>query len=102
KRGIKRVRGRVIGDGSLFDSRKGGPDSGWRTSIFVGPLTALSFDHGKSPDGQAAFQRHPVLDAARILRHILEKRGIRVSGGVGTGAAPARDRKLAAAPSMPL
>jgi D-alanyl-D-alanine carboxypeptidase/D-alanyl-D-alanine-endopeptidase (penicillin-binding protein 4) len=102
KRGVKQVHGRVIGDGSLFDSRKGGPDSGWRTSIFIGPLTALTFNRGKSPDAEAAFQTRPVLAAAQTLRATLEKRGITVSGTAGTGAAPARARKLAAVPSRPM
>jgi serine-type D-Ala-D-Ala carboxypeptidase/endopeptidase (penicillin-binding protein 4) len=99
RRGIKGVRGKVLGDGSLFDSRKGGPDSGWRTSIFVGPLSALSFNRGRSLHAEAAFQTHPVLATARILRAELEKRGIRVSGPAATGAAPAGASRIAAVSS---
>jgi D-alanyl-D-alanine carboxypeptidase/D-alanyl-D-alanine-endopeptidase (penicillin-binding protein 4) len=95
RRGVKRVRGKVIGDGSLFDSRTGGPDSGGRTSIFVGPLSALSFDHGRSSDAGGAYQANPVLATAGILRAELEKRGIHVSGPAATGKAPAKSRKLA-------
>ena len=31
--GIERVTGRILGDESRFDSLRGGPDSGYRTSI---------------------------------------------------------------------
>jgi peptidoglycan/xylan/chitin deacetylase (PgdA/CDA1 family) len=99
ERGVKGVRGKVIGDGSLFDSRRGGPDSGWRTSIFVGPLSALSFNRGRSPDAGGAFQVDPVLASARTFRAALERRGIRVSGSAATGAAPARAKRLAAVSS---
>lgn len=99
RHGVKEVRGRVIGDGSLFDSRRGGPDSGGRTSIFVGPVAALSFNRGRSRDAKAAYQNDPVLIAAHVLRAGLERRGIHVSGRAGTGRAPAGARRLAAVPS---
>ena len=99
KRGVKRVRGRVLGDGSLFDTRTGGPDSAWRTSIFVGPLAALSFDRGRSPDEQAAFQRNPVRATAEVFRAALERRGIDVSGRAGTGTAPRGSARLASVES---
>lgn len=95
RRGVQRVRGEVIGDGSLFDSRTGGPDSAWRTSIFVGPLSALSFNRGKSREADGAYQTDPVLATASVLRTGLEKRGIHVSGAAGTGTAPARAKTLA-------
>ena len=44
--GIARVAGRVYGDESRFDSLRGGPESGYSTSIWVGPLSALSFNRG--------------------------------------------------------
>jgi serine-type D-Ala-D-Ala carboxypeptidase/endopeptidase (penicillin-binding protein 4) len=99
RRGVKRVHGKLVGDGSLFDSQTGGPDSGWRTSIFIGPLAALSFNHGKSRNAEAAYQARPVLATARILRLALRKRGIHVSGPAATGTAPAGARRLATIPS---
>jgi D-alanyl-D-alanine carboxypeptidase/D-alanyl-D-alanine-endopeptidase (penicillin-binding protein 4) len=96
RRGVKRVHGRVIGDGSLFDARTGGPDSGGRTSIFVGPLSALSFNRGRSRDAEGAYQADPVLATAGMLRDGLEKKGIHVSEPAATGTAPARARTLAA------
>ena len=35
--GIRRVSGRIIGDETAFDTRRGGPSSGYRTSGYVGP-----------------------------------------------------------------
>lgn len=100
RHGIDRVRGDVIGDGSLFDSRTGGPDTRGRTSIFIGPLSALSFDRGKSSDAGAAFQSNPALATARVFRAELERRGLRVSGRSATGSAPRRARRLAGVPSV--
>ena len=40
--GVERVTGRVYGDESRHDSLRGGPDSGYGVSIWVGPLSALS------------------------------------------------------------
>jgi D-alanyl-D-alanine carboxypeptidase/D-alanyl-D-alanine-endopeptidase (penicillin-binding protein 4) len=100
--GVRSVRGSVFGDGSLFDSRTGGPDSGWRTSIFIGPLSALTFNRGKSPAVEGAFAPDPALAAARALRATFQKHAIRVSGGVGTGHAPSRARVVGAVASRPL
>jgi D-alanyl-D-alanine carboxypeptidase/D-alanyl-D-alanine-endopeptidase (penicillin-binding protein 4) len=44
--GIERVTGRVYGDESRHDSLRGGPYSAFGVSIWVGPLSALSFNRG--------------------------------------------------------
>ena len=44
--GIERVTGRVIGDESAFDSLRGGPESGFGVSPWVGPLSGLSYNRG--------------------------------------------------------
>ena len=54
--GIDRVTGRVYGDESAFDSLRGGPDSGYGLSTWVGPLSALSFNRGLFTRA-ASFQR---------------------------------------------
>ena len=101
KRGLRRLDGQVVGDASLFDSRTGGPDSGWRTSIFIGPVSALSFDRGKATNAEAAYQAKPALAAADVLRAALEKHGVEVSGLSATGTAPAGARRLATVASRP-
>jgi len=59
ERGITRIEGRVYGDESLFDSRRGGPNSGYRYSPYMGGvLSALTYRRGfhdrLSPPADAA------------------------------------------------
>jgi serine-type D-Ala-D-Ala carboxypeptidase/endopeptidase (penicillin-binding protein 4) len=84
--GFTRVTGRVYGDESLFDALRGGPDSGYRTSPWVGPLSALDFNHGYGTRGFAA---SPALLAAQKLNAALEDDDIAVRGKASTGVAPA-------------
>lgn len=90
--GIRRVAGRVRGDESRYDSLRGGPASGYRTSSFVGPLSALSFNSG---DSRRGFQSNPPRVAARKLTKALEQRGVPVRGAARTGKAPAGAAPLA-------
>src|SRR5512132_3896033 len=53
--GIKQVTGRIYGDESAFDSLRGGPDSHYGTSIWVGPLSGLSFNRGLAKTSGSAF-----------------------------------------------
>lgn len=82
--GIKRVAGRVFGDDTYFDSRRGA--LGWKPS-YVGiesrPLSALSVAGlpYAGVNGSAAA-------AARALTEALEARGIAVTGRAGAGRAP--------------
>jgi D-alanyl-D-alanine carboxypeptidase/D-alanyl-D-alanine-endopeptidase (penicillin-binding protein 4) len=84
--GFKRVTGRVYGDETLFDGRRGGPESGYRTSPWVGPLSALEFNHGLASSGH--FVSNPARHAARRLDAALEKRGIKVRRKPGLRRAP--------------
>ena len=40
------MTGRIVGDESNHDSLRGGPDSGYGVSEWVGPLSGLPFNHG--------------------------------------------------------
>ena len=80
--GLREVTGRVIGDESAFDSRRGGPSEGYRTTGDVGPLSALTFNRGRSGLRSPYFQRSPARFAAREFDKALRRRG------VFTGAAP--------------
>jgi len=97
--GLRRVMGRIRGDESRHDSRRGGPASDYQTSGFVGPLSALSFNRGESGGG---FQSNPPKVAARQLTRALERRGIGVRDGAGTGTAPPAAAALAGVSSPPL
>src|SRR4051812_37453103 len=83
--GFTRVTGRVYGDESLFDTLRGGPDSGYRTSPWVGPLSALDINHGY---GTRGFLANPALFAAQKLKVALERENIDVRGKASTGVAP--------------
>ena len=70
--GIQRVTGRVYGDESAFDSLRGGPDSGYGVSTWVGPLSALSFNRGLFTESGRGFQANPPAFAAARLDDALE------------------------------
>lgn len=93
--GFKVVTGAVVGDESLFDSLRGGPDSNYRTSIWVGPLSAIGFDRGLANSNGTAFQKEPPQFAAAKLNEALERRGIQVRGKPRTGTAPVGSVELA-------
>ena len=96
--GIGSVSGRVLGDESFYDSKRGA--AGWKQS-FVGrespPLSALIVDRAQ---GWPALS--PPLLAARALRDALVRRGISVGGRPGLGVAPGTAISLASDTSDPL
>jgi D-alanyl-D-alanine carboxypeptidase/D-alanyl-D-alanine-endopeptidase (penicillin-binding protein 4) len=100
--GVTQVTGRVVGDESYFDSLRGGPDSGFGVSFYVGPLSALSFDRGLANAGGSAFQRNPPDFTAGKFRAALVKRGILVRGTASTGTTPAGATFLTEVDSPPM
>jgi D-alanyl-D-alanine carboxypeptidase/D-alanyl-D-alanine-endopeptidase (penicillin-binding protein 4) len=100
--GVERVAGRVYGDESAFDNLRGGPDSGYGTSIWVGPLSGLGYNRGLGSENGSSFQTNPPSFAAGRLTDALRRRGIAVSGSPTAGAAPKTADVLAAveSPSM--
>jgi D-alanyl-D-alanine carboxypeptidase/D-alanyl-D-alanine-endopeptidase (penicillin-binding protein 4) len=100
--GITRVTGRVYGDESRFDSLRGGPDSGYGTSIYVGPLSALSYNRGFANDSGSAFQSNPPAFAAGRLDALLEARGVSVRGAPSSAVAPSGAEVLAQVESPPV
>jgi D-alanyl-D-alanine carboxypeptidase/D-alanyl-D-alanine-endopeptidase (penicillin-binding protein 4) len=99
KAGIKRVTGRIYGDESRFDSRRGGPESGFRISPYVGPLSGLAYNRGLSSESGRGYQANPPAFAAARLDSALARRDISVAGAPRAGEAPADARVLAAVES---
>lgn len=97
--GVTAVRGGVHGDESFFDSIRGVHDSGYSTSPWVGPLSALSVNHGY--DG-SHFQSNPASYAASVLRKTLEADAIAPGHPAATSAAPDDARVLATVQSAPM
>jgi serine-type D-Ala-D-Ala carboxypeptidase/endopeptidase (penicillin-binding protein 4) len=100
--GIQRVTGRVYGDESRFDALRGGPASGYGTSVWVGPLSALSFNRGLASERGFSFQRTPPSFAAARLDAALERRGIRVAQAPRARATPSGTTLMATVESPPM
>jgi serine-type D-Ala-D-Ala carboxypeptidase/endopeptidase (penicillin-binding protein 4) len=100
--GIERVTGRVYGDGSAFDSLRGGPDSGYGVSPWVGPLSGLSYNRGLFTEGGRGFQANPPAFAAARLDDALEARGVAVRLKPRAGTTPSGARVLASVESPPM
>ena len=100
--GITRVTGRIYGDESEFDSLRGGPDSGYGVSIWVGPLSALSYNRGLFTEGGRGFQANPPAFAAARLDDALGKRHIPVRLKPRAGVAPEAATVLASVDSPPM
>jgi len=97
--GLRRVSGRLVGDESAFDRRRGPPSSGYRTSVYVGPLSALSFNRGLTGVRAPYFQVSPGLFAAQAFERALRREGVRFGARARTGVAPDDAAPLAAAMS---
>jgi serine-type D-Ala-D-Ala carboxypeptidase/endopeptidase (penicillin-binding protein 4) len=100
--GVERVTGRIYGDESRHDSLRGGPDSGYAVSIWVGPLSALSFNRGLASESGRSWQVSPPAFAAARLDTALEARGVRVRLKPRAGATPAGATELASVDSPPM
>jgi serine-type D-Ala-D-Ala carboxypeptidase/endopeptidase (penicillin-binding protein 4) len=100
--GIRRVTGRVYGDESAFDSLRGGPDSGYATSVWVGPLSALSYNRGLFTETGRGFQANPPAFAAARLDDALETSGIAVRLRPRAGVTPPEATVLASVESPPM
>jgi D-alanyl-D-alanine carboxypeptidase/D-alanyl-D-alanine-endopeptidase (penicillin-binding protein 4) len=98
-RGIRRVTGSIIGDASMFDSRRGGPATGYAADVpdFGGQLSALTYDHGASTK-----RLSPGEFAARELMLILRADHVRGKLAKHTHATPRHAHLLATVRSPPL
>lgn len=93
--GVRVIRGRVLGDGSLFDARRGSYDSGYAYDDDLGgSLGGLVVDRGRGAD--------PGLYAAQRLRAELVRSGVSVRGASASGGLPGPGVVLAGVSSVPL
>jgi serine-type D-Ala-D-Ala carboxypeptidase/endopeptidase (penicillin-binding protein 4) len=83
--GLREITGRVIGDESAFDSLRGPPSEGYRTTSEVGPLSALTFNRGRTGARRPYWQKRPPLFAARALERALKRRDVSIGGAARTG-----------------
>lgn len=83
--GLTRIEGRVIGDESAFDAFRGPLTA--RLEYWVGPLSALSFNHGRTGKRRPYFQTSPARFAAQAFEKALKQRGVRIARKARAGAA---------------
>lgn len=100
--GLERVTGRVIGDETAFDGRRGPPSSLFRTSSYVGPLSALAFKRGRTGLRSPWFQTSPGLFAAQAFERVLRRERVITGSRALTGRTPASAAPLAEVASPPI
>ena len=99
--GLREVRGRVVGDESLYDSKRSGPSEGYEVSTELGgPMSALAYNHGLTSDGR--FQADPAKYAAARLTAALRNEGVDVAKPARDGRAPDGAAALAETSSLPM
>lgn len=86
--GIRRVTGRLFADDSLFDRLRGVADSGYATSPYIGPLSALSFNAGFAGPTPARFSSDPAKLAASKLAKALRAAGVSIRSQVALRPLP--------------
>ena len=111
--GLERVTGRVIGDESAFDAFRGVPSSNFRLTSEVGPLSALSYNRGRTGVSRPYYQSSPALlrraglrPGARAPRHQDRRRRPLRAGAdrddavLGVAVAPDRDDRAPDEPAV--
>jgi D-alanyl-D-alanine carboxypeptidase/D-alanyl-D-alanine-endopeptidase (penicillin-binding protein 4) len=86
--GIVEVSGRVRGDESAFDGARGVPSDGFRVTSEVGPLSALTFNRGRTGRRSPYWQNRPARFTAAAFSKQLRHLGIAVRGRASTGVTP--------------
>jgi D-alanyl-D-alanine carboxypeptidase/D-alanyl-D-alanine-endopeptidase (penicillin-binding protein 4) len=103
--GVTRITGGVIGDESLFDTLRGGPDSAYRPDSDLGGwLSALAWRHGRSGAGSparaAATQLATMLKARDITYGRKPRAGVMASTGATLAQAEATPLATVPSPTM--
>jgi serine-type D-Ala-D-Ala carboxypeptidase/endopeptidase (penicillin-binding protein 4) len=101
--GFTRVTGRIVGDESNFDSRRGTAYSGFAASVDIGgPMSALSYNRGLGSERGFSFQSNPPAFAAAKLAAALKDHGIPVRRKPIAGSTPQGADVLASVDSPPM
>jgi D-alanyl-D-alanine carboxypeptidase/D-alanyl-D-alanine-endopeptidase (penicillin-binding protein 4) len=101
--GIKAVTGRLYGDDTIFDRKRGVLDSGYATSQYIGPLSGLDFNSGFAGNTSSShFSSEPAKLATQTLDNSMRHSGIKISSTVALGKTPAAAKSVAVIRSQPL
>jgi D-alanyl-D-alanine carboxypeptidase/D-alanyl-D-alanine-endopeptidase (penicillin-binding protein 4) len=101
--GIKQVTGRLYGDDTIFDRKRGVLDSHYATSSYIGPLSGLAFNSGFAGNSSSShFSSDPAKLATQRLDNSMRHSGIRVSPKIALGKTPGDAKSVAVVRSQPL
>jgi D-alanyl-D-alanine carboxypeptidase/D-alanyl-D-alanine-endopeptidase (penicillin-binding protein 4) len=101
--GIKQVTGRLYGDDTIFDRKRGVLDSGYATSPYIGPLSGLDFNSGFAGNTSSShFSSDPAKLATQTLDSSMRHSGIKLSPTIALGKTPTGARSVAVVRSAPL
>ncbi|HEX3736137.1 MAG TPA: D-alanyl-D-alanine carboxypeptidase/D-alanyl-D-alanine-endopeptidase [Solirubrobacterales bacterium] len=101
--GIKAVTGRLYGDDTIFDRRRGVADSHYATSIYIGPLSGLDFNSGFAGNTSSShFSSEPAKLATQTLDNSMRHSGIKVGPTIALRKTPADAKSVAIVRSAPL
>ena len=100
--GVREITGSIVGDETLFDTRRTGPSGdGAFDAELGGPLSALAYDRGAQAPGGPP-QADPARAAAARFDDVLEARGVTIHGVPRAGATAPGALPVAAAGSPPV
>ena len=102
--GVRRIRGPLVADEHLFDSRRTVPTWPAYYSAYASPLSALATNQDYAGNGRGSYVSSPPVAAAQRARAALAANGVRQTGALTTGVTPAAARPLGASvsPALPL
>jgi D-alanyl-D-alanine carboxypeptidase/D-alanyl-D-alanine-endopeptidase (penicillin-binding protein 4) len=103
--GIRRVDGAIVGDGTVFDTLRGTPATGFAPDLELeGQLGGLVYDAGFTSPFENALQPRPALFATQAFVAALRAAGVQVPGStpIWTGGAPPSASLVASVASPPI
>jgi serine-type D-Ala-D-Ala carboxypeptidase/endopeptidase (penicillin-binding protein 4) len=101
--GIKGVTGRLYGDDTVFDRKRGVLDSNYATSIYIGPLSGLDFNSGFAGNTSSShFSSDPAKLATQTLDNSMRHSGIKIGPTIALGKTPADAKSVAVVRSPPI
>lgn len=83
--GVKRIGGDLVVDDTVFDRKRGVPDSGFGPSPYIAPLAGLTY-------GGSTYSGDPAIAAGSAFRSFLAEAGIKLSGGLKQRKLPGKLR----------
>jgi serine-type D-Ala-D-Ala carboxypeptidase/endopeptidase (penicillin-binding protein 4) len=103
--GVHALKGAIVADESMLDSRRGTPATGYAPSVYLeGELSALAFNRGWADAYGATYVPHPALEAGQQFAAALRVAGVKVPAAtpIRAGVTPAVAQTLTVLPSPPM